>query len=83
VNDDQELVQALAIANEDRARLRAALEKANREKTQAGREQRETERWLRHLESSRSWKLTRPLRAGSVALRSLARRVSARPGRRV
>ena len=83
MSENRELVEALAIANEDRAQLRAALEKANWERAQAGREQRETERWLRHLESSRSWKLTRPLRDGGAALRSLVRRIRARPGRRV
>jgi hypothetical protein len=83
VSENRELVEALAIANEDRAQLRAALENADRERAQAGREQQEAERWLRQLESSRSWRLTRPLRDGGAALRSLARRVSARPGRRV
>jgi len=81
VSDDEELVEALAIANEDRAQLRAALEKANREKAKAGREQRETERRLRQLESSRSWRLTRPLREAGAGLRSLARRMSARSRR--
>lgn len=83
MNDSRELVEALAIANEDRAHLRAALEKANLERAKATREQQETERWLRVLERSRSWKLTRPLRGGGAVLRSLAGRVSARPRRRV
>jgi hypothetical protein len=78
VSETRELVEALAIANEDRAHLRAALERANREKARAARERREAERFLRDLEGSRSWKLTRPLREGGTAVRSLARRVSPR-----
>jgi hypothetical protein len=82
VSETRELVEALAIANEDRARLRAALERANREKARAARERREAELWVRDLEGSRSWKLTRPLRDGGTAVRSLARRVSLRARRR-
>lgn len=83
MSDERELVEALAVANDDRAMLRTALAEAHRERTKAQNEQRETERWLRHLERSRSWKLTRPLRSAGVALRSITRRLSPQSGRRV
>jgi len=83
VSDEKKLVEALAVANEDRALLRTALADANRERDRARNEQRQTELWLRHLERSRSWKLTRPLRGASTAWRSLSRRVSTRSERRV
>ena len=83
MSEDEELVEALAIANEDRARLRAALERAKRERAAAIREQRETERWLRILERSRSWRLTRPLRSAGAALRALSRRMRSRANGRV
>jgi chromosome segregation ATPase len=83
VTDERELVEALAVANEDRALLRSALADANRERTKAQNEQRETERWLRHLERSRSWKLTRPVRGAGAALRSLSRRFNGEHGRKV
>jgi hypothetical protein len=81
VSDERELVDALAVANEDRALLRAALEDANQQLSRAQREQRETERWLRHLERSTSWKLTRPLRDVGATYRSLSRRLKARSAR--
>jgi len=83
MSDARELVDALAVANEDRAMLRAALADANLRLTVAQREQRETERWLRNLEHSRSWKLTRPLRGAGATFRSLSRRLSARSQRKV
>jgi hypothetical protein len=83
VSDERELVEALAVANEDRALLRTALAEANRERSKAQNEQRETERWLRQLERSRSWKLTRPVRGTGAAIRSLARRFGGERGRRV
>jgi hypothetical protein len=79
----RELVDALAVANEDRALLRAALEDANGRLSKAQREQGETERWLRNLERSRSWKLTRPLRDAGATYRSLSRRLRSRSARRV
>jgi O-antigen biosynthesis protein len=77
----QELGEALAAANQDRARLQAALRTANAKKTEAQRELQETERWLRQLEGSRSWRITRPLRAGGAAFRRLSgsRGTSPRP----
>ena len=80
---EAELVDALAAANEDRALLRGALEDTRRRLTQAEREQRETERWLRHLERSRSWKLTRPLREAGSTYRWLGQRLRTRSSRRV
>ena len=73
VEDDQrELRGVLATANEDRAKLRAALEAAAIEKTELRRELHETERWLRQLEASRSWRITRPIRAAGAAFRRLS-----------
>ena len=63
----------LTAPNEGRARLGAVLEVAAMEKAQLRRELQETERWLRHLEHSRSWRITRPLRAAGAALRRLSR----------
>jgi hypothetical protein len=83
MSDERELVDALAVANEDRALLRAALEDANGRLSMAQREQGETERWLRNLERSRSWKLTRPLRDAGATYRSLSRRLRSRSARRV
>jgi hypothetical protein len=83
VSQEEQLVDALAVANEDRALLRTALADSNRKRMKAEHEQGETERWLRHLERSRSWKLTQPLRDAGAAFRSLSRRVSARSERRV
>lgn len=83
MSDEQQLVEELAVANEDRALLRAALDEANRKRTRAEHEQHEAERWLRHLERSRSWKLTRPVRGAGAALRSLSRRFGARRSRGV
>jgi SAM-dependent methyltransferase len=61
------LTEALTTANEDRARLRAALEGTAME--------------LHDLESSRSWRITRPLRAAGAALRRLSQRRTAPPNR--
>jgi hypothetical protein len=83
VSDDRELVDALALANEDRALLRGALEDANRGRQRAEREKAEAEGWLRSLERSRSWRLTRPLRDAVSTYRSLERRVRLRSQRRV
>lgn len=60
--DREALREAIVTANEDRARLRGALEAATVR-------HREAERNLRALESSRSWRITRPLRAAGAALR--------------
>ena len=81
--DERELIDALAVANEDRARLRAAFADLRLRLDRALREQRETERWLRGLEHSHSWRLTRPLRGATAGYRSLARRLRERSGRRV
>jgi septal ring factor EnvC (AmiA/AmiB activator) len=84
VEDDQrKLLEALATANDDRARLRAALEAAAVEKAQLERQLHETERWLRHLEGSRSWRITRPIRAAGAAFRRLSQWRAAPPRRRV
>jgi hypothetical protein len=83
VSENRELVDALALANEDRALLRGALEDANRRRQGAEREKDEAERWLRSLERSRSWRLTRPLRDAVSTYRSLERRVRLRSQRRV
>jgi hypothetical protein len=64
--------EVLTTADEDRARLRAVLEAAAMEKAQLKRELHETERWLRRLERSRSWRITRPLRAAGAAFRRLS-----------
>ncbi len=71
-DDQQELREALTTANQDRARLRAALEAAAMEKAELQRELHETERWLRSLERSRSWRITRPIRAAGAAFRRLS-----------
>ncbi len=78
---EHELIDALEVANQDRAMLRAALEDTNQRLTRAQREQSETERWLRALEHSSSWKLTRPLRDAGATYRSLSRRLKARSAR--
>jgi len=83
MNEERELIDALAEATEDRALLRVALADARRQLAAAQREQRETERWLRVLERSRSWKLTRPLRDAGAFYRWLAQRIKARSARRV
>ena len=64
-----ELREALTTANQDRVRLRAALEAAAMEKAELQRELHETVRWLRSLERSRSWRITRPIRAGGAVFR--------------
>ena len=68
----QKLRQALTTANQDRAGLRAAVQTAAMEKAQLQRELNETVRWLRQLEDSRSWRITRPLRAAGAAFRRLS-----------
>jgi hypothetical protein len=80
-DDRQKLREVLTAANEDRTRLRAVLEAAAMEKAQLKRELHETERWLRHLEHSRSWRITRPLRAAGVAFRRLLQWRTASPRR--
>jgi hypothetical protein len=74
VSEEHELAEALAVANEDRARLRAELERAKRQAKTASEERAEAERSLRRLEGSRSWRLTAPLRGLGEAVRSLSRR---------
>jgi Sulfotransferase family len=69
---EHESREVLTTADEDRARLRAVLEAAAMEKAQLKRELQETERWLRRLERSRSWRITRPLRAAGAAFRRLS-----------
>ena len=69
--------------NEDRDRLRAQLEAAAIEKAQLQGKLNETERWLRGLERSRSWRMTRPIRAAGAAFRKLAQRRTAPPRQRV
>jgi hypothetical protein len=63
----RKLTEALSTANEDRARLRAALEGTAME--------------LHDLEHSRSWRITRPLRAAGAAFRRLSQWRSAPPNR--
>jgi Sulfotransferase family len=79
----QEPGEALTTANLDRARLGAALEAAAMEKARLKRELRETERWLRSLECSRSWRITRPIRAAGAAFRRLSQWRPASPRRGV
>ena len=81
MSSERELTDALAVATEDCAMLRSALVDANRQLEQAKREQMETERWLRHLERSRSWKLTRPLRDFGASYRWVTQRFKARSAR--
>ena len=83
MSDQRELIDALSVANEDRAQLRAAVIDLRQELDAARHEQRETERWLRNLERSTSWRLTRPLRDAGATCRALARRVRLRSDRRV
>jgi hypothetical protein len=82
MSEERELIDALATANEDRALLRAAVVDLRGRLEGARREQGETERWLRSLERSRSWRMTRPLRDAGATWRSLSQRLRAR-GRRV
>jgi hypothetical protein len=83
MNEQRELIDALAEATEDRALLRVALGDARRQLAAVQSEQRETERWLRALEGSRSWKLTRPLRDAGATYRWLTQRIKTRSARRV
>ena len=70
MSEERELIDALAAANEDRAQLRAAVVDLRGQLEGTRREQDETERWLRSLERSRSWRVTRPLRNAGAAWRS-------------
>ncbi|MEK6272405.1 MAG: class I SAM-dependent methyltransferase [Actinomycetota bacterium] len=63
----RKLTEALHTANQDRARLRAALEATAME--------------LHDLERSRSWRITRPLRAPGAAFRRLSQWRAAPPKR--
>jgi hypothetical protein len=83
MSQERELIDALAEATEDRALLRVALADARRQLAATQREQRETERWLRVLEHSRSWKVTRPLRDAGATFRWLVQRIKTRSARRV
>jgi hypothetical protein len=83
MSDQRELIDALLVANEDRTQLRAAVIDLRQELDTVRREQREIERWLRSLERSRSWRLTRPLRDAGATCRTLAHRVRTRSERRV
>ncbi len=83
MSQERELIDALAVANEDRAQLRTAMVDLSAQLEGARHEQAETERWLRSLEHSRSWRMTRPLRDAGATCRSLARRLRTRSGRRV
>ena len=83
MSEERELIDALAAANEDRAQLRAAVVDLRGQLEGSRREQDETERWLRSLERSRSWRITRPLRDAGTSWRSLAHRLRTRSGRRV
>jgi hypothetical protein len=83
MSEERELIDALAAANEDRAQLRVAVVDLRGQLEGARREQDETERWLRSLERSRSWRITRPLRDAGPSWRSLAHRLRTRSGRRV
>lgn len=83
MSEERELIDALAAANEDRAQLRAAVVDLRGQLEGARREQGETERWLRSLEHSRSWRMTRPLRDAGATYRSLTLRLRARSDRRV
>ena len=71
-DDQQELREALNTANEDRVRLRAALDAAAIERAELQRELNATVRWLRRLERSRTWRITRPIRAAGAAFRRRA-----------
>lgn len=82
-DDQRRLREALATANDDRASLRRALQAAAAETAQRERELHETERWLRSLERSRSWRITRPIRAAGALLRRLSESRAASRGRRV
>jgi hypothetical protein len=75
--------EALTAASLERARLGAALEAAAMEKARLKRELHETEQWLRSLERSRSWQITRPIRAAGAAFRKLSRWRTASPRRGV
>jgi hypothetical protein len=79
--DQQKLRTALTTANQDRAMLRAAFEAGAMEKGQLQRELHETERYLRQLEGSRSWRMTRPIRAAGAAFRRLSQWRPASPKR--
>jgi Sulfotransferase domain len=81
--DQRKLREALKPVNEDVARLEAALQVAAMEKARLQRGLRETEHWLRQLEHSRSWRVTRPFRDAGTAFRRLSLRRVASARRRV
>jgi hypothetical protein len=94
LDGERELRQALELARAREARLQAdnrtlveALERAERqlgelatlrEEAEIGRRQRDAAFRLQVLESSSSWRLTRPLRLVSVELRRLLERIRQR-----
>jgi SAM-dependent methyltransferase len=87
-SNQRKLGDELASVNKARARLRAALEAAEMKKAQLQRELHETQgslRGLEHslesLEHSRSWRITRPLRAAGAAFRRLSQWRTAPPKR--
>jgi hypothetical protein len=82
-DDQQKLREALLKVHEERTRLVAALEVAAIEKARLQRGLHETEHWLRHLEHSRSWRITRPLRDAGATFRRLSLWRTAPPRRRV
>jgi hypothetical protein len=81
VEDDQRKLREAPTTVNEEARLRAALEVAAMEKARLQRGLRETEYWLRQVEHSRSWRITRPLRAAGAAFRRLSQWRSAPPRR--
>lgn len=83
MTEERHLIDALANANEDRVQLRTAVVDLRGQLEGTRRERDETERWLRSLEHSRSWRMTRPLRDAGATWRALARRLRTRSGRRV
>jgi hypothetical protein len=83
MSDERQLIDALAEANDDRAQLRAVVVDLRGRLEGLRREQDETERWLRSLERSRSWRITRPLRDAGATWRSMSHRLRNRSGRRI
>jgi O-antigen biosynthesis protein len=79
----RKLRAALAAANDDRSRLRVTLEAKAAERDQFQRELRATERWLRGLEQSRSWRITRPMRAMGTLFRRLSQLRTGSSSRRI
>ena len=84
MSEERELIDALASGERGPRRSfarRSSIFAASLEGVR--REQDETERWLRSLERSRSWRITRPLRDAGATWRSMAHRLRTRSGRRV